>query len=35
MEQVFTIARQVERFPEWLDYVTAIRVLERSEDGKV
>jgi len=35
VEQVFAIARQVERFPEWLDYVTAIRVLERSEDGKV
>ena len=35
VEQVFTVARQIERFPEWLDYVTAIRVLERSEDGKV
>ena len=35
VEQVFAIARQVERFPNWLDYVTAIRVLERSEDGKV
>ncbi|MFN4179681.1 MAG: type II toxin-antitoxin system RatA family toxin [Armatimonadota bacterium] len=35
VERVFSIARQVERFPEWLDYVTAIRVQERSEDGKV
>ena len=35
LEQVFAIARQVERFPEWLEYVSAIRVLERSEDGKV
>ncbi|MCS3917994.1 SRPBCC family protein [Fervidibacter sacchari] len=35
LEQVFATARQVERFPDWLDYVTAIRVLERSEDGKV
>ncbi len=35
LERVFAIARQVEQFPEWLDYVTAIRVRERSEDGKV
>ncbi|MCS7186769.1 MAG: SRPBCC family protein [Armatimonadota bacterium] len=35
VEQVFAVARQVERFPEWLDYVTAIRVLERSDDGRV
>ncbi len=35
LEQVFAAARQVERFPEWLDYVTAIRVRERSEDGRV
>ncbi len=35
IERVFAIARQVERFPEWLDYVTAIRVKERSDDGKV
>ncbi len=35
VEQVFAVARQVERFPDWLDYVTAIRVLERSEDGKI
>lgn len=33
--QVFSVARQVERFPEWLEYVTSVRVLERSEDGKV
>ncbi len=35
VEKVFSIAHQVEQFPEWLDYVTAIRVMERSEDGKV
>jgi ribosome-associated toxin RatA of RatAB toxin-antitoxin module len=35
LEQVFAIARQIERFPDWLDYVTAIKVLEQSEDGKV
>jgi len=35
VEQVFATARQIECFPKWLDYVTAIRVLERSEDGKV
>lgn len=35
VEKVFSTARQVERFPEWLEYVTAIKVLERSEDGKV
>ncbi|MFN3422066.1 MAG: type II toxin-antitoxin system RatA family toxin [Armatimonadota bacterium] len=35
VEKVFSLARQVEQFPEWLDYVTAIRVRERSEDGKV
>lgn len=34
-EQVFAIARQLERFPEWLDYVTAIKIRERSEDGKI
>ncbi|MGQ9463910.1 MAG: type II toxin-antitoxin system RatA family toxin [Candidatus Fervidibacter sp.] len=35
VEKVFAIARQIERFPEWLDYVNAIRVKERSEDGKI
>lgn len=35
VELVFATARQLERFPEWLDYVTAIKVRERSEDGKV
>ncbi len=33
VDRVFAVARQVERFPEWLDYVTAICVRERSEDG--
>ncbi|MCS7263283.1 MAG: SRPBCC family protein [Armatimonadetes bacterium] len=35
IERVFATARQIERFPEWLDYVTSIKVLERSEDGKI
>ena len=35
VERVFALARQVERFPEWLDYVTAIRVQARSDDGRV
>ncbi|MCS7192704.1 MAG: SRPBCC family protein [Armatimonadetes bacterium] len=35
IERVFAIARQLERFPEWLDYVTAIKIRERSEDGKI
>lgn len=35
VEKVFAIARQIERFPEWLDYVNAIGVKERSEDGKI
>lgn len=35
VERVFAVARQVERFPEWLDYVSAIRVKERSGDGRV
>lgn len=35
VKRVFAIARQIERFPEWLDYVTSITVRERSEDGRV
>lgn len=35
IERVFAIARQVEHFPKWLDYVTAIKALERSEDNKI
>ncbi len=35
VDRVYAVAKQVERFPEWLDYVTAIRVLERSDDGQL
>ncbi len=35
VEQAFATARQIERFPEWLDYVKAIKVRERSEEGRV
>jgi len=35
LDKVYSIAKQVERFPQWLDYVTAIRILERQEDGRI
>lgn len=35
LEQTFVTARQIERFPEWLDYVTAIKLRERSDDGRI
>jgi ribosome-associated toxin RatA of RatAB toxin-antitoxin module len=34
LDKVYTLAKQVERFPQWLEYVTAIRILERSDDGR-
>ncbi|GBC98850.1 hypothetical protein HRbin17_01367 [bacterium HR17] len=33
--RVYAVAKQIERFPEWLDYVTAVRVRDRSPDGRV
>ncbi len=35
LERVFAVARQLEQFPQWLDYVTAIKVRERSDDGRL
>lgn len=35
LEHVFATARLIERFPEWLDYVTAITVREKSDDGLI
>ncbi|MDW8123113.1 MAG: SRPBCC family protein [Armatimonadota bacterium] len=35
LDKVFQVAREVEHYPEWLDYVRSLKVLERSEDGTV